>query len=84
MHDLRGQVLQAEAVSWRYVRPRPKHFLAEHHRHRSLFGGDMRLGVVQQRADVVFLVTRCFGVFVVVIKTLDVKKKCVILAISTQ
>ena len=34
----------------------------------------MRLGVVQQRADVVFLVTRCFGVFVVVIKTLDVKK----------
>ena len=35
----------------------------------------MRLGVVQQRADVVFLVTRCFGVFVVVIKTLDVGKK---------
>ena len=34
----------------------------------------MRLGVVQQRADVVFLVTRCFGVFVVVIKTLDVGK----------
>ena len=34
----------------------------------------MRLGVVQQRADVVFLVTRCFGVFVVVIKTLDVEK----------
>ena len=34
----------------------------------------MRLGVVQQRADVVFLVTRCFGVFVVEIKTLDVGK----------